>query len=92
MNLNFFLNLDWEAKDLTVDHKPWIYEEAERIEISGGRLYQSKNEEGRNEGPLKLKLNSKEMSGLKMTRSFGDYFAREEGLISNPGKYKHIIY
>ena len=74
----------WVAENLSRDHKPTIREEAERILKVGGRIRPMKDEDGEFIGPLRVYMKDKDMPGLAMTRSFGDYFGSTAGVISEP--------
>ena len=77
-------NLKWVAENLSRDHKPTIPEEAERILRVGGRIRPMKDDDGEFIGPLRVYMKDKDMPGLAMTRSFGDYFGSTAGVISEP--------
>ncbi len=77
-------NNEWKAENLTRDHKPSIPEEAERIRSYGGRIRPMKDEDGNFIGPLRVYMKEKDLPGLAMTRSFGDYYASTAGTISIP--------
>ena len=77
-------NLKWVAVNLSRDHKPTIPEEAERILKVGGRIRPMKDEDGEFIGPPRVYMKDKDMPGLAMTRSFGDYFGSRAGVISEP--------
>ena len=77
-------NVKWIAKNLSRDHKPTIPEEAERILKVGGRIRPMKDEDGEFIGPMRVYMKDKDMPGLAMTRSFGDYFGSTAGVISEP--------
>ena len=77
-------NVKWVAKNLSRDHKPTIPEEAERILKVGGRIRPMKDEDGEFIGPMRVYMKDKDMPGLAMTRSFGDYFGSTAGVISEP--------
>lgn len=72
-------NLDWEAVDLSLDHKPDRQDEATRIIQFGGRI-----EASNNVGALRIWKKYEDIPGLAMTRSIGDNAARSIGLISVP--------
>ena len=84
-------NEKWEAKILSRDHKPTIPEEAERIRKAGGRIRQMQDDDGSFIGPLRVYMKDKEMPGLAMTRSFGDYFGSTAGTISEPEVNEYIF-
>ena len=77
-------SIKWIAKNLSRDHKPTIPEEAERILKVGGRIRPMKDDDGEFIGPLRVYMKDKDMPGLAMTRSFGDYFGSTAGVISEP--------
>ena len=77
-------NLKWLAVNLSTDHKPTIPEEAERILKVGGTIRPMKDEDGEFIGPPRVYMKDKDMPGLAMTRSFGDYFGSTAGVISEP--------
>ena len=77
-------NLKWLAVNLSRDHKPTIPEEAERILKVGGRIRPMRDEDGEFIGPPRVYMKDKDMPGLAMTRSFGDYFGSTAGVISEP--------
>ena len=79
------------SEDLSRDHKPTIPEEAERILKVGGRIRPMRDEDGEYIGPLRVYMKEKEMPGLAMTRSFGDYFGSTAGTISEPEVTEHIL-
>ena len=85
-------NNEWKAENLTRDHKPSIPEEAERIKSYGGRIRPMKDEDGNFIGPLRVYMKEKDLPGLAMTRSFGDYYASTAGTISIPeiSEYKFV--
>ena len=84
-------NGNWEFENLSRDHKPNIKEEADRIIKSGGRIRPMIDEDGYFVGPLRVYMKDKELPGLAMTRSFGDYFASIAGTISIPEIREHIL-
>ena len=85
------INNEWKAENLTKDHKPSVPEEAERIKSLGGRIRPMKDEEGNFIGPLRVYMKEKDIPGLAMTRSFGDYYASTAGTISIPEVSEYIF-
>ena len=81
----------WEYKNLSRDHKPTIKEEADRIKKNGGRIRPMIDEDGCFVGPLRVYMKDKDLPGLAMTRSFGDYFASLAGTIAEPEIKEHIL-
>ncbi|GMP60396.1 hypothetical protein CsSME_00023282 [Camellia sinensis var. sinensis] len=65
---------------LTVDFKPNLPQEAERIIQSNGRVFCLEDEPGVH----RVWLPDVESPGLAMSRAFGDYFVKDFGLISVP--------
>jgi serine/threonine protein phosphatase PrpC len=78
------INNEYKIENLTYDHKPNVEEEAERIKSYGGRIRAMMDDEGNFVGPLRVYLKDKDIPGLAMTRSFGDYYASTVGTISIP--------
>ena len=81
----------WVAQNLSRDHKPTIPEEAERILKVGGRIRPMKDEDGEYIGPMRVYMKDKDMPGLAMTRSFGDYFGSTAGVISEPEVSEYVF-
>ena len=81
----------WVAKNLSRDHKPTIQEEAQRIIKKGGRIRPMKDEDGEFIGPLRVYMREKDMPGLAMTRSFGDYFGSIAGVIAEPEVTEYFL-
>ncbi|GAB2272120.1 hypothetical protein Dimus_006939 [Dionaea muscipula] len=65
---------------LTVDLKPSVPREAERISYCGGRVFALDKEPE----VLRVWLPDEDTPGLAMTRAFGDFCLKEYGLISLP--------
>ena len=88
------INNEYKLENLTKDHKPNVEEEAERIKSYGGRIRAMMDDEGNFVGPLRVYLKDKDLPGLAMTRSFGDYFASTVGTIPIPDvtEYKFSSY
>lgn len=62
----------WEVVNISVDHKPSLPSERERIIKNGGRIDCQKDLFGNPLGPLRVWLPKIDIPGLAMTRSFGD--------------------
>lgn len=69
-----------ESVQLTVDLKPNLPEETERITECKGRVFCLEDEPGVH----RLWLPDEESPGLAMSRAFGDYCVKGHGLISEP--------
>lgn len=65
---------------LSNDHKPSMISERNRVELLGGEVKQTENKKG----PLRIWVKGKEYPGLAMSRSLGDFVAKEIGVISEP--------
>ena len=65
---------------LSNDHKPSMISERNRIEFLGGEIKQTENKKG----PLRIWVKGKEYPGLAMSRSLGDFVAKDIGVISEP--------
>ena len=79
-NLNY-----WNVAPLSVDFKPEIPEERNRIIMSGGVVEQMKDDLGEGCGPYRVWVKGKDYPGLAMSRSIGDLKGKEVGVIPNPG-------
>lgn len=74
----------WLCKPLSFDHKAEDEREAYRIKMNGGRIFPYLDEDGEQMGPFRIWIQEKNIPGLAMTRSFGDYVASTVGVISEP--------
>lgn len=66
------------------NHLPTNKDEKKRIEASGGVCEPFKLEDGTLYGPLRVWKRGEGAPGLMMTRSFGDSFGHEVGMIAVP--------
>ncbi|OMJ96140.1 hypothetical protein SteCoe_318 [Stentor coeruleus] len=69
---------------LTIDQRPNIKEELERIKKAGGKVQQLSNENGVKIGPYRVWKKTGTLPGLAMSRSIGDAIGKEIGVISTP--------
>ena len=74
-----------EQAQLSIDYKPDIEEEKNRILLSGGFVEQMKNELGQGVGPYRVWVKSQDYPGLAMSRSIGDLKGKTVGVIAEPG-------
>lgn len=74
-----------EAAQLSIDYKPDLPQEKERILSSGGVVEKMKNEFGEGVGPFRVWAKGKDYPGLAMSRSIGDFKGKEVGVIAVPG-------
>ena len=79
-NLNY-----WNVSALSIDYKPELPEERNRILKSGGIVEQMKDELGEGCGPYRVWAKGKDYPGLAMSRSIGDLKGKELGVIPDPG-------
>ena len=79
-NLNYL-----KAEQLSIDYKPEIPEEKQRIIGSGGIVKKNKNEYGQEVGPFRVYADGESYPGLAMSRSIGDLKGKTVGVISEPG-------
>ena len=76
---------------LSIDFKPEIPEETQRIERAGGEVEQMKDEYGEGLGPYRVWAKGKDYPGLAMSRSIGDLKAKSIGVIPDPGIVEYNI-
>ncbi|EAS01080.1 protein phosphatase 2C containing protein (macronuclear) [Tetrahymena thermophila SB210] len=74
----------WTNQPLSIDHKPDLPSEYNRILSSGGRVEPFKDMEGKPVGPARVWMRTENIPGLAMARSFGDYVASQVGVIPEP--------
>ena len=79
-NLDFFQGIP-----LSIDFKPEIPEEANRIIMNGGEVRQMKDEFGGMVGPYRVWVKGGNYPGLAMSRSIGDLKGKQIGVIPDPG-------
>jgi len=78
------------ARALSVDHKPDLPEEKERIQRYGGRVFGVEYDNGVI-GPPRVWLSNRDIPGLAMSRSLGDTIAHSVGVSSIPDFFEHTI-
>ena len=79
-NINYF-----QAVPLSIDYKPELPEEYNRIIMSGGVVEQLEDEYGRRVGPYRVWAKGEDYPGLAMSRSIGDLKGKAIGVIPDPG-------
>jgi serine/threonine protein phosphatase PrpC len=79
-NLDYFRDIP-----LSIDYKPEIPEETNRIILNGGEVRQMKNEFGVGIGPYRVWARDCNYPGLAMSRSIGDLKGKNIGVIPDPG-------
>ena len=70
---------------LSIDYKPELPEETNRILMSGGIVRQMKDELGEDVGPYRVWARDGDYPGLAMSRSIGDLKGKHLGIIPDPG-------
>ncbi|OMJ68654.1 hypothetical protein SteCoe_33829 [Stentor coeruleus] len=73
-----------KSVQITLDQKPNLSYELERIIKSGGKVQQLSNSEGKKIGPHRIWKQNGNIPGLTMSRSIGDSIAKSIGVISKP--------
>ena len=76
---------------LSIDYKPELPEEANRIIKSGGVIEQMTDEFGRRVGPLRVWAKDGDYPGLAMSRSIGDLKGKTLGIIPDPGIFEYNL-
>ena len=85
-NMNEDPNLnESESAQLSIDYKPEILQEKNRILMSGGVVEQMKNAYGQGVGPFRVWARGEDYPGLAMSRSIGDLKGKKVGVIAEPG-------
>ena len=69
---------------LSTDHKPNLPGEIDRIQLSGGEVDTMRDMYGNRIGPPRVYKRGLDYPGLAMSRSLGDFQAKEVGVISTP--------
>lgn len=77
----------WEHIPLSIDHKPDLPKEAERILKAGGRIGAIQDYTGQMKGPKRVWKMKENSPGLAMSRSMGDLQAKSVGVTWEPGFY-----
>ena len=75
---------EYKVFPLSVDSKPELKEEKERIKRMGGIVEKIKNQNGKETGPYRVWNKSREYPGLAMSRSIGDFNGKNLGIIPDP--------
>ena len=78
---------------MSIDHKPDIKEEAERILAKGGRIdaFRDYYNNGEPIGPQRVWVQYDEIPGLAMSRSMGDRVAQSVGVSAEPEIKEFIL-
>jgi len=75
---------EFKVFPLSIDCKPELKEEKERIKKMGGIVEKIKNKNGKEIGPYRVWNKTKEYPGLSMSRSIGDFNGKNVGIIPDP--------
>ena len=81
----------WFSKDLSIDHKPDVKLEKERILKNGGKIEPYLDENNEYYGPERVWLKDGNVPGLAMSRSFGDIVAHSVGVICEPEIMEYLF-
>ena len=85
-------NLDYLREEpLSIDYKPDLPEESERIIMAGGVVEPMTDEFGQGVGPLRVWAKNEDYPGLAMSRSIGDLRGKAVGVIPDPGILEYDI-
>jgi len=82
---------DVKTKPLSIDQKPDLESERQRILKSGGRVEPLLDEHGNALGPARVWLSNMMLPGLAMTRSIGDDIAATAGVYALPEIETHKL-
>ena len=93
LNENNFNNRLYNTKifPLSLDSKPDLPSEEERIINSGGEVHRGKNRKGKYSGPMRVFAKGKDYPGLAMSRSLGDFRSKQYGVICEPSFVKYYL-
>ena len=80
-----------EQAQLSIDYKPELEDEKNRILLSGGVVEQMQNQFGEGVGPYRVWVKGQDYPGLAMSRSIGDLKSKTIGVISEPGILEYDI-
>ena len=80
-----------KTAQLSMDFKPEIPEEKNRILLSGGVVEQIKNEFGIGIGPYRVWSKGEKFPGLAMSRSIGDLKSKNIGIVPDPGIFEYDL-
>ena len=76
---------------LSLDSKPDLPSEKERIINSGGEVHKKINNKGEYVGPMRVYAKGKDFPGLAMSRSFGDFQCKKYGVINEPSFVEYCL-
>ena len=69
---------------LSIDSKPDLPSELNRIKKFGGEVHKKRNNNGKYVGAMRVYAKGKDYPGLAMSRSFGDFESKRYGVICEP--------
>ena len=76
---------------MSIDAKPNLSKEKERIIKNGGEVRIGKNNKGKNIGPFRVYAKGMDQPGLAMSRSLGDFLCKKIGVSNEPTFKEYII-
>ena len=77
-------NGEYKIFPLSIDSKPELKGEKERIKRMGGLVEKIKDQYGKEVGPYRVWNKNKDCPGLAMSRSIGDFNGKNLGIIPDP--------
>lgn len=81
----------WGYEVLSIDHKPTVYDEAQRIEQAGGLVSVVPNVRNKTQGMLRVWTDDPDIPGLAMTRSIGDKIMKNIDVIDRCDIIKYRV-
>ncbi|CAD8127540.1 unnamed protein product [Paramecium sonneborni] len=84
-------NQKFKAFPLSIDHKPCIEKEMNRIHMHGGRVDTYYDDQGNSIGPARVWVRDGNYPGLAMSRSLGDQIAQSVGVSSIPEIFEYQL-
>lgn len=83
---------NYQVEDLSIDHKPNLPNEMQRIQAAGGEVRQMIDPVDGNVGPWRVWVKGKQYPGLAMARNgAGDDIAKAVGVVSHAETMQHSI-
>lgn len=81
-------NKNFTVEQMSIDHKPSIETEKERINSKGGLIETAPDDK---EGPLRIWVKNSDYPGMCVSRSIGDEIHQSVGVISDPEIFERKI-
>ncbi|CAD8126402.1 unnamed protein product [Paramecium sonneborni] len=84
-------NQKFKPFPLSIDHKPCLEKEMNRIHMHGGRVDTYYDDQGNSIGPARVWVRDGNYPGLAMSRSLGDQIAQSVGVSSIPEIFEYQL-